>query len=331
MSEVPQLGNSSNKSFWERPEGWTGMILLVLAAAGFIAYSSAIVALLANTFTAILLGLGIAAVVYVALDPKFRNIVSTLYKMVCRKLTGLIIEMDPIAIVNQYIDKLTENRDKMNDQISKLRQQMGSLDRIIADNEKNRVNNLALAKQAQQQSNDGQVMLKTRQAGRLQNSNLNLTQLATKLKIVYRVLLKMYDNTGIVLEDTKSEVETRTREFNAIKASSNAFRSAMSIINGDSDKKMMFDQSMQFMADNIGERVGEMEHFMDISKDFMDGIDLQNGVFESDGLKMLEEWEKKSSSTLLLPGDDKQQAIAAGNDDTEDDTTVKVGRKSRYV
>ena len=131
------------------------------------------------------------------------------------------------------------------------------------------------------------------------------------------------------MEDTKAEVDTRTREFNAIKASSNAVRSAMSIINGDS-KRQMFDQSMQYMADNIGERVGEMEHFMDISKGFMDGIDLQNGVFEADGLKMLEDWEKKSDC-ILLPGDEKQQLLSAANDssnpvDLDEDTTVKVGR-----
>jgi hypothetical protein len=31
----------------------------------------------------------------------------------------------------------------------------------------------------------------------------------------------------------------------------------------------------------------------------MKGIDLQNGVFEEEGLKMLDEWEKKSTSLLL--------------------------------
>jgi hypothetical protein len=31
----------------------------------------------------------------------------------------------------------------------------------------------------------------------------------------------------------------------------------------------------------------------------MDSVDLQNGVFEEQGLKMLEEWEKKSSLMLL--------------------------------
>jgi len=45
--------------------------------------------------------------------------------------------------------------------------------------------------------------------------------------------------------------------------------------------------------------VGEMERFMELSSGLMDSIDLQQGVFEDQGLKMLEEWEKESSLMFL--------------------------------
>ena len=77
-------------------------------------------------------------------------------------------------------------------------------------------------------------------------------------------------------------------------------RSAMSIIKGDADKRAMFDQALEHVADDVANKVGEMEQFMELSSDFMNSIDLQNGVFEEQGLKMLEEYEKKS--TLLLLG-----------------------------
>ena len=62
----------------------------------------------------------------------------------------------------------------------------------------------------------------------------------------------------------------------------------------------MFDQAMEVIADDVSNKVGEMERFMEMSSDFMNSVDLQNGVFEEQGLKMLEEYEKKS--TLLLLG-----------------------------
>jgi len=66
----------------------------------------------------------------------------------------------------------------------------------------------------------------------------------------------------------------------------------------------MFDQAMEHVADDVANKIGEMEQFMEMSSDFMDSIDLQNGVFEEKGMKMLEEYEKKS--TLLLLGGQEQ-------------------------
>jgi hypothetical protein len=43
-----------------------------------------------------------------------------------------------------------------------------------------------------------------------------------------------------------------------------------------------------------------MERFMEMSSSFMESIDIQNGIFEEKGMKMLEEWEEKS--TLMLMG-----------------------------
>jgi len=77
-------------------------------------------------------------------------------------------------------------------------------------------------------------------------------------------------------------------------------KSAMNIISGNSDKRAMFDQAMEVIADDVANKVGEMEQFMELSANFMDSVDLQNGIFEEQGLKMLEEYEKKS--TLLLLG-----------------------------
>jgi hypothetical protein len=75
--------------------------------------------------------------------------------------------------------------------------------------------------------------------------------------------------------------------------------SAMSVISGDPDKRAMFDRAMEVVADDVANKVGEMERFMDMSANFMNSVDLQNGVFEEEGLKMLEKFEKESSFLLM--------------------------------
>jgi len=54
---------------------------------------------------------------------------------------------------------------------------------------------------------------------------------------------------------------------------------------------------------------------MDMSKNIMESIDLQNGVFEEEGLQMLDRWEKEGTSFLL--GGDKIKIIAQANSSSE--------------
>lgn len=326
MSTMPNM-NTEKKSFWNRPEGTTGMIFAALAVVGVVLLAPTLVVLLTNTLYAILLGAAVLGIVVLAMDDKFRNIVWSVYQIACKKITGAIIELDPIAIVEGYIRTLEDNMRKMDEQIRNLRGQMAALKRVIDTNESAKESNLKTASAAKKAANDMALQLAARKVSRLENSNLNLNQLYTKLEVVYRVLLKMRANSAVVLEDTQDEVQTRKREYEAMKASSSAFRSAMSVINGNPDKKALFDQSMEHMADSIGQSVGEMEHFMDVSKSFMDSIDLQNGVFQEEGMKMLEQWEKKSP-TFLISAKEKASAIADANDEDSvvnlDETDEKV-------
>jgi hypothetical protein len=64
----------------------------------------------------------------------------------------------------------------------------------------------------------------------------------------------------------------------------------------------------------VANKVGEMERFMDLSENFMKSVDLQNGIFEEEGLKMLEKWEKEGVSSIL--GEQKDTLLKAAEDDS---------------
>ena len=61
---------------------------------------------------------------------------------------------------------------------------------------------------------------------------------------------------------------------------------------------------MQAILDDVSQKTGEMERFMDLSKNFMDTMDLQNAEFESEGLELLDNFE---SSLLKDTGLDLNQ------------------------
>jgi len=293
------------KSFWKRPEGMTGAIFLtaVLGGLGYLlaVNMTAILALAANTLYLVLMLMALAALIYIILDPKMRNLIWYMYKSVMRSVTGAFVQIDPIGILKSYVEDLQDNLGKMSKQIGNLKGQIRKMSTLMEENNREISSSLKLASVAKQQNNESQVVLATRKAARLQDTNEKYAALHAKMEILYRILDKMYKNSEILLEDTKDQVKLKEQERKAIRASHSAMKSAMSVISGDPDKRAMFDAAIENIADDVANKVGEMERFMEMSASFMDSIDLQQGVFQEEGLKMLEEWEEKSTLMLLGP------------------------------
>ena len=302
------------KSFWQRPEGVTGMLFMggIILGGGYLLWRvlPTLIALTENVLYLSGMLIVLAAVIYMILDPRMRNLVWYMYKSVMRWFTGLFVQIDPIGILKSYVESLEDNLSKMNKQIGILRGQMHKLKEMIVNNQKEIQNNLSMANRAKDSAQEGMMVLKARRAGRLQDSNMKLDELYRKMEILQKVLSKMYENSSILKEDIADQIVVKEQEYNAITTSASAMRSAMNIINGDSDKKQMFDMAMDHINEDVSQKVGEMERFMDVSSNFMNSIDLQNGVFEEEGLALLDKWEKEGTSLLL--GKDKE-LLLSGN------------------
>ncbi len=307
------------KSFWQRPEGVTGMIFLagLIIGGGYLLYVGlpVLIGLAQNVLYLSLMLLALGAIVYMVLDPKMRNLVSYMYKGMMRWITSMFVQIDPIGILKSYVEDLKDNLRKMNKQIAQLRGQMHQLNEVIHNNKKQIQTSLSMASKAKETDKQNIMILKTRQAGRLKESNMRLEDLYRKMEVLYRVLTKMYENSQVLMEDIQDQVKVKEQERKAIHASHGAMRSAMSIISGDPDKRAMFDQAMEAITEDVANKVGEMERFMEMSANFMDSVDLQNGIFEEEGLKMLEKWEREGVSLIL--GEEKSNLLMQANDDSD--------------
>ncbi|MEZ4920021.1 MAG: hypothetical protein R2792_13035 [Saprospiraceae bacterium] len=295
---------NTSKPFWRRPEGVTGAVFLVgiLGAAGYALYQAlpTLIQLAQNGLYLAGMLAALGALVYVVLDPKARNLVWYMYKSVMRAITSIFVQIDPIGILKSYIKDLEKSLKKLSKQIGALRGQMRTLKGTIDQNVIEIRKNMALAEQAKKTGDDKTLTLSTRKAARLNEANQKYDTLYQRMDGLYKILTRMYENSEIVLEDTRDQVVMKEQEYKAIKTSHGAIQSAMSILSGNPDQRAQFDLALESLADDVSSKVGEMERFMDTSKNLMDSIDIKSGVLEEEGLLMLEKWEK-DSSLLMKP------------------------------
>ncbi|MEP7195340.1 MAG: hypothetical protein ABI851_02400 [Saprospiraceae bacterium] len=306
-----EINSFQKKNFWNKPEGITGGLFLfgLIGGIGYLLYHflPSLILLTSNLLSLAGMLLVLGVILYVLLDPKARNLMWYVYKSFMRSVTSLFVKIDPIGILKSYVDDLKDNLGKMNKQIARLRSQMHLLKEQIFNNSKQIDTSLNQAREARDTNQESVVVLKSRQAGRLKESNLKLDDLYRKMDILYKVLNRMYQSSEVMAEDIADQVKLKEQERLAIHASHSAMRSAMSVMSGDKDQRALFDEALDVMADDVSLKVGEMEQFMELSENFMSSVDLQNGVFEEEGLKMLEKWETQGVSRIL--GKEKEKLV----------------------
>jgi phage shock protein A len=295
------------KSFFERPEGNTGLLFI---GAGIVGTGVAcwyllpvIIVILSNLLYASLLGAGVFALFTLLMNDKFRFACSSLFQSAMRWLTGWVIAIDPIGILKNYLEEMKERLAKVEKHIREVNGQKVSLERNITERLKNIEQYMKLANAAKKAGQTDQAALKANMAAREKHFADKLAVILDKTEGILRILSKMKSNLNFLYEDTEHEVEIREAEYNSIKASFKAMKGAEALIEGDK-AKAMFEQTMEYTANDIAMKLGEMDRFMDTSKDFMLSMDLQNGVFNEDGLALLAQWEQNGSAILSYKAGD---------------------------
>lgn len=317
MAEFP-ANATSKKSFWKRPEGVTGLVFMTGIAAGLAfliaTFWNPISLFIGTTIGLVATVVVLGVIAFSLIDPKARAMLGFMYKSVMRKVTGLFVNIDPIGILKTYIEELENNLTEMRKQIGKLRGQVRHLKTLVETNNTEIKKQLQLAQLAKDRDKKQQMILSSRRAARLKESNQKYQVLLNKMDVLYRVLDRMHQNSEVLLEDTRDQVSMKIEERKIIRTSHGAMSSAMSVINGNPDQRAMFDAAMEGIAEDVANKVGEMERMMELSSEFMTSVDLQNGVFADEGLRMLEEWERKSD--LMLAGGHIEvdgKALPSGN------------------
>jgi hypothetical protein len=342
------METSKMKTFWQRPEGKMGLLfllpILALLVWGGVTLLPFVLLALQNTIYTIVLGFVVLVMAIVLLDPKFWSRMGALYTIAMRWFTSFIVELDPIAIIKGYLETLGESLLKMDDQLNLLKGQESKLGTKIQRNNMEVAKLLDRATKAKNLMDQtdpsstkfleykGVVALDSNQASRLRGSNERLSEVFSKILNLRKILEKMRAKADYVLKDMTLEVAVKEDEFNAVQTGHSAFKKAMKVLQGGGLEKELYDESMEFMATDLGNKIGEIERFMENSGSFLTSMDIDNEMFAEKGLAMIDEWAEKGDTLFITsPKEtlrlDQRNTIPVSDASFAHKTTVK----SKYI
>lgn len=306
------------KTFWQRPEGKTGaVILLATILAGIYGFSMILpwmIALLANTVEAAALGGVLFVLLYTVSNKRFRTIVGNVFQLSMRWLTGIVVEIDPIGILENTLDKMQENLAKLSKAIASCNGAKVSVQNQIAKNNDVIHKAIGIKEQADQRLADRiddltkQRFMLTKQMelqeiGRRTHSNEKLQVILDQTTKLYGLLGRWRNLGEFNVENTRAEIENAKAERQTILAAYQGMGFARKLISGDPEQLKMMNQSLEYLAQDNANKLGEMEDFANYSEKYLNEMDLQQGAAASDAEKMLATYESK----LLGAGGAEQQ------------------------
>ncbi len=293
------------KSFWQRPEGKVGALFAaLLGGAAIWGLSLALPFLLtltANILALGLIGLALAALLYMILDDKLRTLVFYVYRMAMRGLTGFFIKIDPISILKTYKERIGKKLAEMEKSLAALYAELTKLRKKIKQNNDELERAVALAKEADRQQQKIAYGEQLERVGLLRQSNERLSPLEKQISEAFQTVKKLFEISQSKARNIDFRIDHAESELGAARGARNVLRGAMSILRGSEDDQIA-DQTFDAIENECAMSLAELETFMDASSTIINSYDLEKGVMQQNGLKLIDEWNKKADVLLGAEG-----------------------------
>ena len=283
---------SLNKDVFKQKGGTLGLVILG-AIVVVIAFNLPAILLWVTSLARLALTLGVlAGVVYMVLDPKVRLIVSTGYMMIIKKILGIFVKMDPISILNQTILKMHKTIARLEESMGKLNGTRLKLADKIKEKRRDIQDCIDRKKAAELKGKAELIALEDRQFVRLTKLTLDYIDLHDSSEKWYTTMSKIAEMAEFTVQDAQNEVEAQTERYQLVKESHSAFKSAMSVINGDPDELALFNQAWQYTQEDIMAKLGEMDRVINTAGGLMDKIDVEKDVYAIKGDDLMKKYNE---------------------------------------
>lgn len=309
MADLTLPDSSKEKAAWKRPETWFtwGPILAIvtwIALNGLDKILPLIIRVFENTLYMCFLGAALFVIGYVLFDKDFRQLVWYGYKMMMKRITRVFVEIDPIAIMETYIDTLKERYQEITDSLKGLRDQRQSLTDAIKD--KTTAYNQSFTKMNKATEVGGpanklQIQFEAREQKRIETSAGKYQELLNKIVLLIGLSEKFQQASLYMVKDIEATVDDQKQQRKMVTSAYKAMTASRRILQGGKDREL-FDLALEVQKDQYFNMMGEIEQFWNDSQSFINGMDLENGIAQDEATAKLAEWDQRSAQLLDADG-----------------------------
>lgn len=288
------MDSQNNKNvvdLWKQPGGTLGKVgLWVMGASLLYGIYKALPYLITftqNVFTLVLMMMGLGCVLYVAFSPEMRKILKLMYLQICRKITGLIVEIDPIAILENSISEMKKKLVTVKQKITDIGSTLVGMKRKQKEYKKEFEENINRIKAIREKLTSSNTDDKTRMAlnGQLSVAQNNVSMLDEQIKAQSERIQKTEKYIDILekleiaatskIQMAESTVSHKKDEYEQAKKMRSAVQSLTSIFNSSWLTKSMEEQmALNVVSNTINDSIAEMNRLLDGSNDILINYDI---------------------------------------------------------
>lgn len=292
LTTTENTTDQSIKTLWKRPGGLfakvTGWAAIAAILFGLYKALPFLVAAASNLLVLILELIAIVAILFIVTSKEFRRGVQLTWLQIMRKFYGLIVNIDPINILQNGINEMKKKLEVVRENVTKLESLLVDMKHKIeeykSEFEKNVAKKASLEKKLSDPSVSSNEALKYRATLQLVNNEITRggaqikaqnERIATSEKYL-KVMKNLETAADFKVKDASNELRYRKNEYEQAKAQQKAMGSITSILKGSLTRSMEEELAMEQVTNTVNTSIAEMNRLLDGSNDILINFELDS-------------------------------------------------------
>ncbi|MGA3069252.1 MAG: hypothetical protein ABSD43_03460 [Terracidiphilus sp.] len=302
------IQNYTPKSFWKRPEGPFGMVvlaaLIIAGAWGFYAILPFLITLLTDTLHMVVLAAILIAILWLVFNPTFRTAVSNLFQNTVRFFASWVVETDPIGILRNNLDDMKKAKYNLDQTLQRFAGSDERLQRSIAA-KSDEINGLGhKAAKAEQMANaasdpmekerlqlERQTFLE--QAGMLMQGVKQLQALEDQTSKMLKTFQHWSQISDSKIQRTENKVNFLAEQRKMILDAKATLGMGQQLLRGNPDQLKMVDMALDYLEDDTSRTLGEIREFSRYTDKLLTDDQIESGAAADEAAAKFAEFNQK--------------------------------------